>query len=262
MRSLLFASLLVGGAADENHSERTDKSLSEAFSEGIKQQTLEKLRTQGESITIMVCGESGLGKTSLLSSLFHTELVWPATTKGQASAKIAEQMVTFDLEGMPFSARLIDTPGFWDVKRMSSDMIVKRLNAGFDRMLAHERRIKRGSLRGSEQSSHCVDVALYFFAPHRCKRVDIQFLKRLQNKVSIVPVLAKADSMTADEVRAQPRPHRGTCTPCVPVEPCFHPCALTFAPPTRPSISSLPSGSKWLQRSRRRAYRRACHRYR
>jgi hypothetical protein len=39
---------------------------------------------------------------------------------------------------------------------------------------------------------HAVDVVLYFFAPHRIKRADLELLKRLQGKASIVPVLAKA----------------------------------------------------------------------
>ena len=51
--------------------------LSVAFREGLKEQALRELESRGESITIMAIGESGLGKTSLLSSLFHTELVWP-----------------------------------------------------------------------------------------------------------------------------------------------------------------------------------------
>jgi hypothetical protein len=45
-------------------------------------------------------------------------------------------------------------------------------------------------------------VVLYFFAPHRCKGADIAFLGGLKGKVSIVPVLAKADTMTSDELAA------------------------------------------------------------
>ena len=204
--SALTATLLLASAHADDFGDfglRTDGSLASAFSEGLKQQTLEKLRKDGESITIMVCGESGLGKTSLLSSLFHTELVWPSSGgPGQATTKIAEQMVTFDLEGMPFSARLIDTPGYGDTVNLYSEfaLIVNRLDVGFRRMLAHERRIQRGSSRTAGPG--CVDVALYFFAPHRCKKADIAFLKRMHGKVSIIPILAKADSMTADEVRA------------------------------------------------------------
>ena len=178
-------------------------SLTTEFSEGLKQQTLKQLRENGESITIMVCGESGLGKTSLLSSLFHTELVWPnAPTSGSATPRIAEQNVVFDLEGMPFSARLIDTPGY-DVDLHKEFAVVSgRLDAGFRKLLQQERRIRRKPKDSHTTTNQCVDVVLYFFAPHRCKRADMKLLKRLQGKVSIVPVLAKADSMTADELAA------------------------------------------------------------
>ena len=45
-----------------------------------------------------------------------------------------------------------------------------------------------------------VDVVLYLFAPHRCKPADVALLKQLKGKASIVPILAKADSMTSDEL--------------------------------------------------------------
>jgi hypothetical protein len=54
-------------------------------------------------------GETGLGKTSLLSSLFRTELIWP-DAPGSVTTKVVEQTIGFDLEGVPFTANLIDTP--------------------------------------------------------------------------------------------------------------------------------------------------------
>ena len=161
--------------------------LASAFSEGLQKQTLQKLRETGESITIMVCGESGLGKTSLLSSLFHTELVWPSSKPGQPTPKISEQNVVFDLEGMPFSARLIDTPGYGDVDLVRDfNLVIHRLDAGFRQSLMQERRIQRqpnyDAARQTKQLG-TVDVALYFFAPHRCKRADIAFLRRMAGKV-------------------------------------------------------------------------------
>jgi hypothetical protein len=41
---------------------------------------------------------------------------------------------------------------------------------------------------------------LYFFPPHRVKAVDYAFLRRLQGRASIVPILAKADTMTSEEL--------------------------------------------------------------
>lgn len=47
-----------------------------------------------------------------------------------------------------------------------------------------------------------MDVILYFFPPHRAKAVDYAFLRRLQGRASIVPVLSKADTMTFEELEA------------------------------------------------------------
>jgi septin 3/9/12 len=45
---------------------------------------------------------------------------------------------------------------------------------------------------------HC---CFYFIAPHRIKPLDIEFMNRLQKQVIIVPILAKADTMTIAERR-------------------------------------------------------------
>jgi len=45
-----------------------------------------------------------------------------------------------------------------------------------------------------------VDVVLFFISPHRLKGVDIEFLRHIQGRCSIIPILAKADTMTKDEL--------------------------------------------------------------
>lgn len=46
-----------------------------------------------------------------------------------------------------------------------------------------------------------VHVCLYFIQPsgHGLKPLDVEFMKRLHDKVNIIPILAKADTMTPDE---------------------------------------------------------------
>lgn len=186
-----------------------DATLAQSFSRGLRQQALRRLEESGESITIMAVGESGLGKTSLMSSLFRTELVWPEPTNGQPTARIVEQTVSFDLEGVPFSARLIDTPGYDPVPGTRGDgghgIVLGRLAKGFRQMLAQERRIQRrpGWQSPPDQPQQgAVDVVLYFFSPHRVRKADLALLRQLHGRTSIVPVLAKADSMTTDELAA------------------------------------------------------------
>ena len=111
--SWLRLTIVAGGliaAAGGRSSPFDGKPLAKAFRDGLKQQKEQELEERGESVTIMAVGEAGLGKTSLLSSIFLTELVWPEHDGG-ATTHIVEQTVAFDLEGVPFTANLIDTPG-------------------------------------------------------------------------------------------------------------------------------------------------------
>ena len=85
---------------------------------GLRRQVLEALEAHGASITIMVVGETGAGKTSLLSNLFHRKLEWPVGTRTEG---IKELTVSFQLHGegteisVPFEARLVDSPGWGDL---------------------------------------------------------------------------------------------------------------------------------------------------
>lgn len=47
---------------------------------------------------------------------------------------------------------------------------------------------------------HC---CLYFIAPsgHGLKPLDVEFMQRLGDKVNIIPVIAKADTMTPEECK-------------------------------------------------------------
>lgn len=49
---------------------------------------------------------------------------------------------------------------------------------------------------------HC---CFYFLAPHRTTPLDCEFLRRLQTKVVITPIVAKADTMTIGELEMQLR---------------------------------------------------------
>ena len=146
----------------------------------------------------MVVGETGAGKTSLLSNLFHRKLDWPVGTRTGA---IKELTVSFQLQGeatetsVPFEARLVDSPGWGDLMSLerSFGLVTRTLDAKYRKTLRAETRLDRGSTRSPtsvpfEGGQH-VDVVLYCFNPHRCKGVDMAFLRRLKRRASIVPVI-------------------------------------------------------------------------
>ena len=47
-----------------------------------------------------------------------------------------------------------------------------------------------------------VHACLYFIAPsgHGLKNIDVQFMKNLQHKVNLVPVIGKSDAFTNEEI--------------------------------------------------------------
>ncbi len=70
------------------------------------------------------------------------------------------------------------------------------IESKYEEYLNAESRVQRQPMRDNR-----VHVCLYFIQPsgHGLKPLDIEFMKRLHDKVNIIPVLAKADTMTPDE---------------------------------------------------------------
>ena len=74
--------------------------------------------------------------------------------------------------------------------------IVDYIESKYEEYLNAESRVQRQPIRDNR-----VHVCLYFIQPsgHGLKPLDIEFMKRLHDKVNVIPILAKADTMTPDE---------------------------------------------------------------
>ena len=115
------------------------------------------------------------------------------------------QVITLDLKGdTRFEALLIDSPGWGDTLslRHSFGIVTRHIDAGCAALLREERRAVRDLERVKRTRRRVVDVVLYIFSPHRCKGIDVALLKQLGSRATIVPVLAKSDTMTASELKA------------------------------------------------------------
>jgi septin 7 len=77
--------------------------------------------------------------------------------------------------------------------------ILETIESRFDAYLEQENRVNRSKITDTR-----VNACLYFIAPtgHSLKALDIEFMKRLHNKVNLIPVIAKSDTMTNEEVAA------------------------------------------------------------
>ncbi|XP_002162373.2 septin-7 isoform X1 [Hydra vulgaris] len=169
----------------------------------LPNQVFRKSVKKGFQFTLMVVGESGLGKSTLINSLFLTDIYCPSQYEDAASKfgkTMAVNASTFELRegGVRLQLTVVDTPGFGDNIDNTDcwNSVIQYIENKFEDYLNAESRVNRITVQDTRV--HC---CLYFIAPtgHGLKPLDIEFMKKLHNKVNIVPVIAKADTLTADE---------------------------------------------------------------
>ncbi|GBM45344.1 Septin-1 like protein [Argiope bruennichi] len=159
---------------------------------------------KGFEFTLMVVGESGLGKSTLINSLFLTDLyperhIPDAAEKIKQTVKLEASTVEIEERGVKLRLTVVDTPGFGDAIDNSDSFksIIQYIDDQFERFLRDESGLNRRNINDSRV--HC---CFYFISPygHGLKPLDIEFMKQLHGKVNIVPVIAKADALTKKEM--------------------------------------------------------------
>lgn len=159
---------------------------------------------KGFEFTLMVVGESGLGKSTLVNSLFLTDLypnrkVADAVDKTTKTVELEASTVEIEERGVKLRLTVVDTPGFGDAINNTDSFraIIQYIDDQFERFLRDESGLNRRNIL--DNRVHC---CFYFISPfgHGTKPLDIEFMKQLHNKVNIVPVIAKADVLTKKEI--------------------------------------------------------------
>ncbi|XP_042558590.1 septin-9 isoform X2 [Dipodomys spectabilis] len=172
--------------------------------DSILEQMRRKAMKQGFEFNIMVVGQSGLGKSTLINTLFKSKIsrksVQPSSEE-RIPKTIEIKSITHDIEekGVRMKLTVIDTPGFGDHINNENcwQPIMKFINDQYERYLQEEVNINR-KRRIPDTRVHC---CLYFIPAtgHSLRPLDIEFMKRLSKVVNIVPVIAKADTLTLEE---------------------------------------------------------------
>ncbi|ORE10369.1 Septin [Rhizopus microsporus var. microsporus] len=156
----------------------------------------------GANFTIMVCGESGVGKTTFVNTLFTTTIKEPKNlskrhAKSPPSKTVQIQITRAELEEKMFKVKLtiIDTPGFGDYvnNRHSWIPIVDFIDDQHEKYMRQEQQPCRKGIIDMR-----VHACLYFIKPtgHTLNPLDIEVMKRLGSRVNLIPVIAKADTLT------------------------------------------------------------------
>ncbi|XP_076121203.1 septin 9a isoform X2 [Alosa pseudoharengus] len=172
--------------------------------DAILEQMRRKAMKQGFELNIMVVGQSGLGKSTLMNTLFKSK-VSRKSVMGTAEERIPKTIeiksVSHDIEekGVRMKLTVIDTPGFGDQINNENcwQPIMKFINDQYEQYLQEEININRKK-RIPDSRVHC---CIYFIPPtgHSLRPLDVEFMRRLSKVVNIVPVIAKADTLTLEE---------------------------------------------------------------
>uniref|UniRef100_A0AAY5JW68 Zgc:63587 n=1 Tax=Esox lucius TaxID=8010 RepID=A0AAY5JW68_ESOLU len=158
---------------------------------------------KGFEFTLMVVGESGLGKSTLINSLFLTDLyperyIPGAAEKIERTVQIEASTVEIEERGVKLRLTVVDTPGYGDAINSQDcfKTIIQYIDNQFERYLHDESGLNRRHI--VDNRVHC---CFYFISPfgHGLKPLDVEFMKAIHSKVNIVPVIAKADTLTLKE---------------------------------------------------------------
>ncbi|KAI7862311.1 Septin-type guanine nucleotide-binding (G) domain-containing protein [Spinellus fusiger] len=170
------------------------------------------------NLNVMVVGFSGVGKTAFIKTLVealkyeHPNSNWSAMEEhphlqGLLTKTTEPYTVSVDLElqGEKVVLTLIDTPGFKETYLADQHLhdLVSYIEHQFDLTLEEESKVKRNPKAVDTQVHAC----LYFIDPTKTSldEDDLKILTHLSRRVNVIPVVAKADTLTkAQRQRLKP----------------------------------------------------------
>ncbi|AQZ17430.1 CDC3 (YLR314C) [Zygosaccharomyces parabailii] len=190
---------------------------------------------RGFTFNLLVVSQKGLGKSTLINTLFNKDLDSIGESNSNAVAeklegtgledgenggenaaslhtnegsgesnlhsnvKINAATTAIEENGVSLKLTVVDTPGFGDAidNTDSWKPIVDEINLRFDQYLDSENRINR-----TFEDDNRIHACLYFIEPtaHFLKPLDIEFCKQIHEKCNLIPVIAKSDILTEEEI--------------------------------------------------------------
>merc|ERR1712029_1111501 len=169
--------------------------------DSLPDQLVNQAVTSGFTFNIMCVGETGLGKSTLMDSLFNTNFENQPQNHREPNVKLDSHTYELEESNVKLKLTICDTVGYGDQvnKEDSFGPIVEYVDSQFEAYLQEELKIKR-NLSGYHDSR--VHACLYFITPngHGLKSIDLVCMKKLDSKVNIVPIIAKADTINKPEL--------------------------------------------------------------
>ncbi|XP_072382039.1 septin-2 isoform X2 [Diabrotica undecimpunctata] len=170
--------------------------------DSLPDQLVSKSVQNGFIFNIMCIGETGLGKSTLMDSLFNTNFESSPSPHSLPTVKLKAHTYELQESNVRLKLTIVDTVGYGDQinKENSFKAIVDYIDAQFENYLQEELKIKRSLSTFHDTRIH---ACLYFICPtgHGLKSIDLVCMKQLDQKVNVIPIIAKADTISKTELQ-------------------------------------------------------------
>lgn len=172
---------------------------------------LRQKRNQKRNVrfNVMVAGSGGCGKTTLINTLCGREIAsttdWLDDDPNNAHRDRPIRLRTYteelnDPDVGNITLSFIETSGLGESKDSSGALreALEFIEQQFDDVLAEESRIKRNP----RFIDHRLHTLVYMIEPtgHGLRELDVEFMRMVGSRVNVIPVLAKADTLTRGEI--------------------------------------------------------------
>ncbi|EDQ89816.1 uncharacterized protein MONBRDRAFT_16664, partial [Monosiga brevicollis MX1] len=167
----------------------------------LADQYVNRQQQLGFRFNLLCVGETAIGKASLLDSLFDQAFKLPSHDHQEPNVSVETTETKVEEGGTEILLRLSTTVGYGDqISRAATiEPIVEFLDKQFEAHFQEEIKTQRDLAQHEDTRVH---ACLFMLAPtgHTLKSLDLEVLRALHEKVNVIPVIAKADTLSPDEL--------------------------------------------------------------
>ncbi|OUM55725.1 hypothetical protein BVG19_g5310 [[Candida] boidinii] len=171
----------------------------------MKKFTVEEIRRikfnkRGLQLSILVCGETGTGKSTFINTLCDDNII-PLKEEYPEKLEIENYEANVIEGGTQISLNISVTEGFGSNIDNSDNIrtVTDYIDNKFEEVLIEEFRVNRNP----DYKDGRIHIAIYFIRPNGkgLKELDIKCLRALGERCNVVPIIAKADLLMDDELQ-------------------------------------------------------------
>ncbi|XP_074947979.1 septin-10 isoform X2 [Phalacrocorax aristotelis] len=144
----------------------------------LPDQLVKKSIEQGFCFNILCIGETGIGKSTLINSLFNTSFDDPVSAHFLPNVGLRAQTYELQESNVLLKLTIVNTVGFGDQ--------INKEDRALSCTVLHLQKIKE---------------VLFLGAGHSLKTLDLLTMKSLDSKVNIIPIIGKADSISKTQLQ-------------------------------------------------------------